>query len=56
MNKLENIGFDDELKHHGIKGQKWGVKNGPPYPINSEKSVEKNYEQCWDGNLIVFKI
>lgn len=42
MNKLENIGFDDELKHHGIKGQKWGVKNGPPYPIKYEKSVEKN--------------
>ena len=19
--------------HHGIKGQKWGVKNGPPYPL-----------------------
>lgn len=22
-----------ELYHHGIPGQKWGVKNGPPYPI-----------------------
>lgn len=21
------------LIHHGIKGQKWGVKNGPPYPL-----------------------
>lgn len=21
------------LCHHGIKGQKWGVKNGPPYPL-----------------------
>lgn len=21
------------LVHHGIKGQKWGVRNGPPYPI-----------------------
>ena len=21
------------VKHHGIKGQKWGVRNGPPYPI-----------------------
>ena len=26
------------LQHHGVKGQKWGVKNGPPYPIDkSEK-------------------
>lgn len=21
------------IRHHGIKGQKWGVKNGPPYPL-----------------------
>ncbi len=22
--------------HHGIQGQKWGVKNGPPYPLDSK--------------------
>ena len=22
------------LSHHGIKGQKWGVRNGPPYPLD----------------------
>jgi len=27
--------FDHYLMHHGVKGQKWGVKNGPPYPIGS---------------------
>ena len=26
-----------ELYHHGIPGQKWGVKNGPPYPLASGK-------------------
>lgn len=27
------------LAHHGIKGQKWGVRNGPPYPLDkSSKS------------------
>lgn len=25
--------MDNYLMHHGIKGQKWGVRNGPPYPI-----------------------
>lgn len=24
----------DFLMHHGIKGQKWGIENGPPYPLS----------------------
>lgn len=31
------------LTHHGIKGQKWGVRNGPPYPLTeAQKSGLKN--------------
>lgn len=26
-----------ELTHHGILGQKWGKKNGPPYPLSQSK-------------------
>ena len=26
--------YGDYLMHHGIKGQEWGVQNGPPYPLN----------------------
>lgn len=26
-----------ELYHHGRKGQKWGKRNGPPYPLTREK-------------------
>lgn len=26
--------FGNELSHHGVKGQKWGVRNGPPYPLD----------------------
>lgn len=30
------------LCHHGIKGQKWGEKNGPPYPLgSSQKSASE---------------
>lgn len=31
----------DFLMHHGIKGQKWGVENGPPYPLDSSVSTGK---------------
>lgn len=32
------------LEHHGVKGQKWGVRNGPPYPISnsSGSNTKKN--------------
>lgn len=27
------------LAHHGIKDQRWGIQNGPPYPLaNSQRS------------------
>lgn len=25
------------VAHHGIKGQKWGIRNGPPYPLDQSK-------------------
>ena len=28
----------DELYHHGIKGQTWGVRRGPPYPLEDGRS------------------
>lgn len=29
------------LAHHGVRGQKWGQKNGPPYPLDSSISTGK---------------
>ena len=35
------------LSHHGTKGQKWGVRNGPPYPLSKEtKDRIKNKESA----------
>lgn len=28
--------MNNYLIHHGIEGQKWGDRNGPPYPLNAE--------------------
>lgn len=33
---------DEYLMHHGREGQRWGVKNGPPYPLDeSAMSLEE---------------
>jgi uridine kinase len=51
MNNKDGYG---ELRHHGILGQKWGVKNGPPYPISSEHtniSTPKDLKNAKTFNL-----
>lgn len=32
---VRRISSNSELYHHGIKGQEWGDRNGPPYPLDS---------------------
>lgn len=43
-----------ELYHHGIDGQKWGVQNGPPYPLpynaHSVEEKRKNPKALLDNN------
>lgn len=29
--------YSDELMHHGIEGQQWGKRNGPPYPLSAAR-------------------
>ena len=45
--------YKDSLAHHGILGQKWGVLNGPPYPLSyqSHSRIEqkKNSTSRIDG-------
>lgn len=28
------------IAHHGIKGQQWGVRNGPPYPLSRQSPAQ----------------
>lgn len=34
---IRNQRYPDELFHHGVEGQKWGVRNGPPYPLERKR-------------------
>ena len=33
------------LYHHGIKGQKWGERNGPPYPLGTNQKSTREKKQ-----------
>lgn len=35
----------NELQHHGIKGMEWGVRNGPPYPLQITKRQSRKMNQ-----------
>ena len=40
---------DDYISHHGIEGQKWGQRNGPPYPLSSKVSTGKRLKGNYGG-------
>lgn len=39
------------LSHHGIKGQKWGVQNGPPYPLDAGDHSSSERKAGWKSSL-----
>ena len=47
------------IKHHGILGQKWGVRNGPPYPLDAKgqykkvKNLNLQMNDTWDYGIIL---
>lgn len=39
------------LQHHGILGQKWGRKNGPPYPLDGSDHSASEKKAGWRKSL-----
>lgn len=57
---IDNYGnlvtYDDgysayELYHHGILGQRWGRKNGPPYPLDASDHSASEKKAGWTKSL-----
>ena len=53
MNTYYVAGFpySDSLFHHGIKGQEWGERNGPPYPLDQQEHSKKEQKAGWKTSL-----
>lgn len=43
--------INDYLEHHGILGQSWGHRNGPPYPLSSGKHSASEKKAGWRKSL-----
>lgn len=41
----------NELYHHGILGQRWGRKNGPPYPLDAKDHSASERKAGWRRSL-----
>ena len=50
---------DSDMVHHGVKDQKWGVRNGPPYPLQmtrkAYKAAQKGVTAVAKGTITVAK-
>lgn len=48
---MRNDYASNYLMHHGILGMKWGVQNGPPYPLGADKHSASEKKAGWMSSL-----
>lgn len=50
---IAGIPFDgiNAISHHGILGQQWGKRNGPPYPLKPEDHSKSEEKSGWKKSL-----
>ena len=46
---VRKLDSENEIYHHGIKGQKWGKKNGPPYPLGASDHSSAERKEGHEG-------
>lgn len=51
MAKGERTMNETWLAHHGIAGQRWGHRNGPPYPLHPEDHDASERKAGWKKSL-----
>ena len=47
----EEYSIGGYLYHHGIQGQKWGKRNGPPYPLKDSDHSPSEKKAGWKSSL-----
>lgn len=51
MNEALRKHYAKTLAHHGILGQKWGKRMGPPYPLDASNHSSSEKKAGWKKSL-----